>query len=359
MTAWNGPLHEMASTTPTQYLNDSCSIEELSYAIPRGAVGATSNPVIVGNVLKKEMHLWRDRIRAVIDEHPTWGEIRVAWKVYEELAVAGSKLLLPTYEAAAGRRGRLSIQTDPALSNDPGAILSQAEYFASLAPNMQVKVPATSAGISMVEEATFRGVNVNVTVSFCVPQVLAIGEAVERGLRRREAAGLDTAGMAPYATMMIGRLDDWMKVLVKKRGTDIPAEYLEWAGVACFKKAYQIYRQRGYRARLLSAAYRNFLHWTEFVGGEVSMTLPYEWQVKYNTSDVRPDPSRMDAVVDADIIAGLSERIPDFARAYAEDGLSAAQFDTFGPTLRTLRSFIEAWHGFVGVIRDFLLPNPD
>jgi transaldolase len=356
---FNGPLHETTLISPTEYLNDSCSIEELTYAVARGAVGATSNPVIVGNVLKKEMRLWKDRIHQVIAEHPTWSETQVAWQIYEELAVAGSKLLLPVFERDHGRRGRLSIQVDPAAYNNPDEILRHATYFASLAPNMQVKIPATSAGIAVTEELTFRGVNVNVTVSFCVPQVLAVGEAVERGLKRRDAAGLDTAGMAPYATMMVGRMDDWIKVLAKKGAIDIPAEYLEWSGVACFKKAYALFQARGYRTRLLSAAYRNLLHWTEFVGGEVAMTIPYEWQLKYNASDTRPDPSRMAVPVDPAIVDALYSKFADFRRGYDADGMTPAEFDSFGPVVRTLRSFIEAWHTFVGMIREFMLPNPD
>ena len=59
---YKSPLHETVSTTATDYWNDSCSVEELTYAIEHGAVGATTNPTIVGEVLKKEMHLWRDRI---------------------------------------------------------------------------------------------------------------------------------------------------------------------------------------------------------------------------------------------------------------------------------------------------------
>ena len=55
--AGRGPLYETATTTATDYWNDSCSVEELTYAIEHGAVGATSNPTIVGEVLKKEMHL--------------------------------------------------------------------------------------------------------------------------------------------------------------------------------------------------------------------------------------------------------------------------------------------------------------
>jgi transaldolase len=358
MTTSNGPLHEMTLTTPTMYWNDSCSVAELDYAIARGATGATSNPVIVLNVLNKEMHLWRERILQVIADNPTWTETQVSWQIYQELARNGAKLLLPVHEREQHKWGRLSIQTDPALYRSRDAILEQATGFSALAPNMQVKIPATSAGIGMIEEATYRGVNLNVTVSFCVPQVLAAAEAIERGLKRREAEGKPTATMSPVVTMMVGRNDDWMKVVVKRDGIDIKPDYLEWCGVACFKKAYGIYQKRGYRARLLSAAYRNFLHWTEFVGGDVTLTLPWEWQVKYNESDVRPTP-RMDEPVDGAILEALYTKIPDFRRAYDEDGLTVQEFDTFGPTVRTLRSFIEGWHSFVAVIRDMMLPNPD
>jgi transaldolase len=358
MTDYNGPLHEMVLTTPTRYWNDSCSVEELQYAIARGAIGATSNPSIVFNVVKKELHLWRDRIQRVIVENPTWSETQVSWQIYQELAVNGANQLRPVYEREGCKYGRLSVQTDPALFRNTAAILEQAERFQQLAPNMQVKIPATRAGIGMVEEATYRGVNLNVTVSFTVPQVIAAAEAIERGLKRREAEGKDIATMSPVVTMMVGRNDDWMKVLVKQKGLDVPAEYLEWCGVACFKKAYGIYMKRGYRARLLSAAYRNFYHWTEFVGGEVSLTIPWNWQVKFNESGVKPEP-RMDEPVKPEIVETLYARIPDYRRSYDENGMAVEEFDTFGATVRTLRSFVTAWHDFVAFIRDFMLPNPD
>ena len=358
MSKYNGPLHEMSLTTPTSYWNDSCSVEELNYAIARGAVGATSNPVIVLNVLKKEIHLWVDFIRKTISENPTWSEIEVAWVVFESVAVNGARLLQPVFERELCKRGRLSIQTNPAFYRNSVAILQQAEQFHGLAPNMQVKIPATSAGIGMVEEATYRGVNLNVTVSFTVPQAIAAAEAIQRGLKRREDEGMDVSSMSPVVTMMVGRTDDWIKVLAKRDKVDIPAEYLEWPGVACFKKAYQIFQERGYRARLLSAAYRNFYHWTEFIGGHVSLTIPYEWQLQFNQSDVKVV-ERVHEPVRPEIIAALYEKFPEFRKSYDVDGMSIVEFDTFGATVRTLRSFIEGWHSFVAVIRDFMLPDPD
>jgi transaldolase len=355
---YNGPLHKMSLTTATQYWNDSCSVQELNYAIPRGAVGATTNPQILLNVLKKEMNLWENTIKSTIHDNSSWSEIQIAWKVFEDIAVHGSKLLLPVFNQYQGKKGRLSIQTDPALYRNSKGIIEQTMYFHGLAPNIQIKVPATNAGIEMVEDATYQGANLNVTVSFTVPQVLAIGEAVERGLKRREAEGKDVSAMSPVATMMVGRNDDWMKVVVKRDGIDISPEYLEWCGVACFKKAYTIYNQRGYRCKLLAAAYRNFYHWTEFIGGDVVLTIPYEWQVKFNESEI-PIEERMDNPVDPRIVNTLYDKIPDYRRAFDENGLSLSEFDTFGASVRTLRAFISSWHDLVGIIREFMLPNPD
>ncbi|HEX5808233.1 MAG TPA: transaldolase family protein, partial [Anaerolineales bacterium] len=189
MAAFKSKLHQMTVEFPTDYWNDSCSEEELTYAINHGAVGATSNPTIVHNVLKKEMHLWKDRIRALIKENATWSETEITWKLIEEMSVYGAGFLKPIYEQFDEKKGRLSIQTNPALYRNATAIAEQAIHFNTLAPNMIVKIPVTKAGIQAIEEATCQGVSINATVSFTVPQALAVAEAVERGLDRRAAAG--------------------------------------------------------------------------------------------------------------------------------------------------------------------------
>ncbi len=44
---------QLTSETGTDFWNDSCSAKKLSEAIENGAVGATSNPAIVANVIKQ------------------------------------------------------------------------------------------------------------------------------------------------------------------------------------------------------------------------------------------------------------------------------------------------------------------
>lgn len=354
---YKGPLHETVETTNTEVWNDSCAVSELKYAIENGAVGATTNPVIVGNVLDIEMNLWEDRIRELIKLMPEATEEEIAWKLNEEMAIKGAELLKPVFDASKGKKGRISIQTNAKYYRNWKLMADQAIYFNTLAENMQVKMPVTAAGVKAIEEATAAGVNINATVSFTVPQALAVAEAVERGLKRREAEGHDVSGMIPVCTIMVGRTDDWLKVVASKEKAVPTPGVLDWAGVAVFKNAYRIYQEKGYRTRLLAAAYRNHLHWSEFIGGNVVLTIPYKWQVMFNKSDVEVK-NRMDKPVDPAILAEL-KKFPDFVKAYEPDGLKPEEFEHYGATARTLRGFIEGYHYLLGVIRDFMLPNPD
>jgi transaldolase len=265
--------------------------------------------------------------------------------VIEEMAVQASRLLLG--------KGRLSIQTNPKLYRDPARIVEQGIRFGSLAPNMQVKAPATRAGIAAIEELTAAGVNVNATVCFTVPQALAVAEAVERGLERAP----DPDSMAPVCTIMMGRLDDWLEVAAAKAGVALTPGAVNWAGIACIKRAYALYRERGYRTRLLGAAYRHHLHWSELIGGDVVLTIPHKWQVLFNASDVEVRPRFDDPVPEA-ALAELG-KLADFRRAYEPDGLAPDEFDTFGATVRTLRTFIASYQELCAEIRELMLPNPD
>jgi transaldolase len=357
-TSYKSPLFEMTQTTPTCLWNDSASLAELTYSIEHGAVGATCNPVIVLEVLKKESHIWNDRIRTLANEMSSATEEQIGWRLVEEISATRAQLLMPIFEKQKGKNGRLSIQTDPHYYRDSEALLDQALRFNALAANMLVKIPATQAGIIAIEEATYRGVSINATVCFTAPQCFAVAEAVERGLKRREKEGKDISAMGPVCTIMVGRLDDWLKIVAEKRDIIIDPGYLEWAGIAAFKKTYRIFRERGYRIRLLSAAFRNHMHWSELIGGDVVISPPYKWQLRFNASDVGVA-SRIGKAVDRRIIEELSNKFPDFRRAYEENGLSVQEFDAFAPTVRTLRQFIEACHELATRVRDLMLPSPD
>jgi transaldolase len=352
------PLARTVAGSATDIWNDSCAVDELEYAIANGATGATANPTIVHDVWKKDPARWRDRVRSLAGDHATWTERDLAWAVVEEMSVAGARLLEPIFDAFGGRKGRLSVQTDPTLFRDPAAMVEQAAGFDGFARNVIVKFPATRAGIAAMERASRRGISVNATVSFSVAQAVAAADAVERGIRQREADGHDTSTMGPVITLMMGRLEDWLKVQAERDGIVADPAAIPWAGVAAFKRAYAIFRERGFRARLLGAAIRHHYHWSELIGGDVVLTLPAVWQHRFNDSTIEVRP-RMDDQVDPAIVDELRAHFPDFVRAYDPDGLTVDEFDAFGPSARTLRAFVASYHELLHAVSDALIPNPD
>lgn len=352
----DSPLRVMTQTTPTVLWNDSATLSEMRTAIGWGAAGATCNPVIALSAIRADLTRWQARVADIALQRPTATESQIGWQVIEEISVEAAKLLEPAFTEHNGRNGRLSVQTDPRLHRDAGALADQAEHFESLAPNIIVKIPATAVGLTAIEEATYRGVSVNVTVSFTVAQAVAAAAAIERGLARRDADGKPTLTMGPVVTIMVGRLDDWLKDVVRRDGLDISPEHLEWAGVATFKRAYEVFRQRGFRARLLAAAYRNQLQWTELVGGDIVLSPPFKWQEQFQQSGHDPE-SRIGRPVDGVVLDALMT-IGDFVRAYEVDGLTAEEFDSFGATRKTLRQFLEADAELDRIVRDVLVPAP-
>jgi transaldolase len=357
VTTYRSPLHQMTQTTPTVLWNDSADLDELKYSIENGGVGATCNPVIAVTVLTKHLADWKPRIEALTAQMPRATEDEIGWRLVEELSIDAAKLLEPAFAAHRGRNGRLSIQTDPRLYRDTAAILRHADRFNQLAPNMIVKIPVTRAGLAAIEDATYRGISINATVCFTLPQCVAVAESVERGLTRREREGKDIASMGPVCTIMVGRLDDWLKAYMEKRGISVDPGYLEWAGVAVFKKTYALFRERGYRIRLLSAAFRNHMHWSELIGADAVISPPSAWQKRFNASDIEVRP-RIDEPVDPKIVEALCDHFPDFRRAYEENGLAIDEFDSYPPTVRTLRQFIAACGDLDAIVRDVMLPDP-
>ncbi|MCU1405934.1 MAG: transaldolase [Glaciihabitans sp.] len=344
-----------AEDTATSLWNDSADPVELATSISFGAVGATCNPVIALAAIKGNLPYWSERITQLAKDFPTAGESELGWKVVEELSITAAKLLEPIFHETNGVNGRLSIQTDPRLHRDAKALADQAVYFSTLAPNIIVKIPATRIGIEAIEDATYRGVSINATVSFTVAQAVAVAEAIERGLDRRAAEGLNTENFGSVCTIMGGRLDDWLKASAAKARVLIEPGYFEWAGVAALKKAHHLFVERGYRVRILSAAFRNHLQWSELLGGDLVVSPPFDWQARINENNISTEP-RIDVPIDAHILEVLYEKVPEFRKAYDEDGMTVEEFENFGATRRTLRQFLDADAELDALVRDVILP---
>ena len=355
----DSPFLFMKENSKTVLWNDSADPKELKDALTWGIVGATCNPVIALSALKADKDYWNGRIKEYAQSHPTATEDEIGWQMVKELSINAAKILEPEFEKYNGRNGRLSIQTDPRNFRNAKLLADQAVEFSKLAKNIIVKIPVTTEAISAFEEATYQGVSINATVSFSVSQTIAVAEAIERGLKRREAEGLDISQMGPVCTIMVGRVDDWVKVSAEKSGISVDPGVMEWAGVAVFRNAHKIYTERGYRTRLLSAAFRNHMHWSEILGGDSVISPPYAWQVRINKSGIKPNLNSVNEPIDSRILDPMLNQIPEFRKMYDANGLKVEEFTNFGATLRTLRGFLQSVNDLESLVRDVTVPNPD
>lgn len=321
-----GPLARTVAGTATDLWIDSCAVAELGAVI---AVGATANPTIVSDVWKAD----KARRRAVSEEfareHPSWTEADLARAIVEAMSLQAAPLLILTFTRSGGRQSRLSIQTDPTLRRTPDRMLEQGIRFAGLAFNMIVKILAS--------------------------QAVAVAEAVERGLCRREAEGLPTDRIGPGITIMMGRIKDWLDVQFERDASVADPAALPGSGIAVFKVAYRISHERGLHDRLLGAAIRHHYHWSELIGGDVVLTLPAVWQARFEASDVEVRP-RMDEPLDSAIVDELANHSPDFVREVEPDGLTLPAFLS---TVQTLRAFIDLYHELIAEVWDTILSEPD
>ena len=347
---------EQTSLTKTQFWNDSCSIKELSEAITQGAVGATTNPVIVYGVITSEEEYWKDLVNEVLEENKSKLDSEVTWEIIKRIGKRAAALLYPTYEKYNGNKGRLSLQVNPEYYNNSSLLISHAEELASVAENTAIKIPCTEEGLVAIEELTAKGICVNVTVSFTLVQALTSAEAIERGLKRAKEKGIDTDRYTPFVTLMVGRLDDHLRRVASNKKILIDPGMYEWAGVAVFKKAYKIFKDRNYSSILLSAAYRNHMHWSEFVGGDVIVSIPYKWWNLYNDSDV-PVVDRISIPVNPDVVKTLYDTFEDFRKAYDEDGMQAVEFVNYGATVETLNQFTATYYELLNYIRNKRISN--
>lgn len=334
--------------------NDSGVPDELGEAVKLGAVGGTSNPVIVSQAVKAQPALCNPIIDRLLAENPHDTEDDIAWKLIHTLATDAASRLKPVFDATRGAKGFLSSQVNAKFYPSKELMVAQATQLAALAPNIAIKAPATEVGIAAMEEMTARGIRVNATVSFTVPQAIAVAGALERGLKRARAAGRDADAIKPYITLMIGRVDDHLKRVAEKEKIATTPGILDWAGIAVFKNAHRIFQQRGYVGTLLAAAYRHEGHWSQIIGRDVLQTVPYTWWTKFNMSATEPTLT-LDTPVDPAIVAELRAKFPDFVRAHDENGMKPSEFLEYGATQHTLKQFLGGYDDLIDSVRGRML----
>ena len=328
-------LYWAINNTKTTWWHDSAEPSEIERSIKRGAIGATTNPFLSHLALSKNRDVWAKEIDSVLSKSAE--PQRRAESLMGIVIKHAAEQFRPEYEKSNGRMGYVCAQVNPYRAGDRQCMLSMARRFHAWAPNIAVKLPATAAGLDVLEAACAEGITITATVSYTVPQVIAIAEKYRQGIHRARENGVEPGKC--FAVIMIGRLDDYLREVADDYQADISESDICQAGLAVTKRAYSLYNERGYEAVLIVAALRGACHMTELAGAEIIMSLAPKYQ-EILLSEELPCEERIHKPISADVIERLSG-LPEFVRAYEPKGMTVKDFIAYGVTQKTLSQFYE------------------
>ena len=329
-------LRWLVNETPTTWWHDSGDPDEVRQGLVHGATGVTTNPVLVYTALRSHPEKWASVLQDGGDDSFPGERAELLMRAVVRNA---AKMFLPVYEQTARKLGYVCAQVNPAMAGERASMIQVARRFHAWAPNIAVKLPVTAAGLDVLEECAAEGMTVTATMSFTVPQVIAVAERYRRGLERARKAGIEPGRC--FAVIMIGRLDDYLREVAHDRRADVSESDIQQAGIAVTKRAYSLYKERHYEAILIVAALRGTYHMEALAGAELIMSIHPKCQAMLRQPDVPRDPNGIGAPVSPEVV-GRMETIPEFVRAYDPDGMRPEEFITFGATQRTLSQFLEA-----------------
>ncbi len=313
--------------------------------------GVTTNPPLSMQVIKEQASRYQVALTAI--KAQGLGQAEGFYSLYSGIIQEGAAMFRPVYDASAGQRGYLSGQVDNRDYHDLEKMLAMALRLRRLAPNVMVKMPATREGIHGIEILSAMGIPTNATLTFSLSQLLAVAEAVKRGLESARRNGVDLSRFRSVVTFMLGRTEDCqdLKAEAEQRGETLGEEERRWAGLAVFKKAYRLFKERGYESKLLAASMRkgpdqrgkaHVWHIEKLLGADIVLTIfpdileaflrAYDGETLLRGIDQEPPALILEKLLRYDF----------FHKIYDEDGLAPEAWPDFGPVVETTLVFNQA-----------------
>lgn len=187
------PLQSLIGTGTKLWL-DSIDPELVKTNRAEGATGATSNPIIVSDLIKTGR--FDAGIQALLKEG--LDDEAIAWKMTDQLVRQAQEVFAPVHAASKGDDGYVSFELDPLLEDSacPLSLEQKIARYIELGKkwsaghlNRMIKIPATPAGLGAVEELTAAGITLNVTLIFSDRQYEAARDGIWRGAVRAGRQG--------------------------------------------------------------------------------------------------------------------------------------------------------------------------
>ena len=337
----DGYFHRVAQQAPTRLWINNPSSAEVDAALDAGAIACTTNPTYGAKLIQVEPAYMRTIIDEAVRGAPD--DQAAADAVVRQMSARLMARFLPLYEESGGTSGFVTIQSDPRQDEDTDALIRAALGYRVLGPNFMAKIPVTAAGLRAIEALIPENIPICATEVFALDQAVAVCELYVRTSER--------CGIHPpcFVTHITGIFDEYLGKLVERQGTAISAASLAWAGSTVARAEYRLLRERAYPVTMLGGGARSTRHFTDFVGGDFHATI--NWSTAQELIEWDPPVvSRIDVATPPEIVAELTDKLPDFRRAIELGAMPIEEFADFGPVQLFRANFIAGYERLVGEI---------
>ena len=316
--------------TGTKVWSDSVDPDVLDELVPQGVTGATSNPIIISDLIKTGR--FDSHLENLLED---MNDSAVAWAMTDYLVSNAQERFQEVWTRTRGEDGWVSFELDP-LIDDPEGKLSHekrvrryvnlGKHWASGYTNRMIKVPATAAGFEAMEALAAEGVTLNVTLIFTERQYERAREAIWRGAQRRKSL----KGFKSVYSIFISRVD----VYTDKHVPELSDEAQGWMGLVNAKKLWRsneaFWRDKGLpmRQEIIFASTGAKLDWqgpdyyVKHTAGSDIQTNPPETNRFLAEHDVKYD-RQVDKMPTQSVLEELAEKVDleEMERVLMAEGL--------------------------------------
>ncbi len=342
----------MAGELNTWWGNDYAS--GLRKAMQKGAILVTTNPVLVDIARQENPAYWTPIRDALRDEYgPDAEPVTLAYAMTIQVVLENARLLRPIWEITDGDLGYVSLQLNPKEALNAEKMIDEATWvYGQLEdelggkPNTVFKVPGTLAGIEAARQLTGKGMGVNVTVNFALPQQIVFAGAIEE----------NSTTKVSFRTQMDGRLDDPVGEELEEAGVADWEEVKKWATTAMRQREYRMLCHPAEEGGLgfkksfpLAASGRgpwNIIRGTNNGPVTCFITVFPDKQELYDAEPREIDPDGIWTPLPDGYLDKLMKS-KTFRQAYEPDGMTPEEFIDHIPAARTLQGFSEGYEEFL------------
>ena len=334
-------LRALAAETATRFWVNNPTLDEAKAALKAGVHSCTTNPAHCSKILQTDPAFMRQVIRDTLASGISPED--APEKVYHNACKALMDVFRPLFDQGKGE-GYVTIQEDPRREEDAEYIIAASLRARAMGPNYMAKIPVHAAGLKIIGAMVEHNIPICATEIFTISQAIAVWNAYDAAAKR--------CGNRPpmFVTHITGIMDDYFMDLTKKEKLAVSPESLAMAGTAVALKQYRLYKERKIPCLMLGGGVRRKEHFTNFVGGDMHVTI--NWPTAEELIRLNPPiESRIDQELPASMIQELLDKLPNFRRAYEEDGLDVDEYADFGPVMLFRTQFLNGFSRLIDEIK--------